>query len=543
MKLSKIFISVLVLGGLILFKSCDADKLELTNPNELSPETYFVTAAQVEGAVNACYGGLQTTSLYNRYMWYGNENMSHENTCNPQQEADKRQFLNFTHDATHGGIFGYWATCYRGINKCNFVINNEEKIKAIAPAFLSDEMKNKYVGEAKFMRALYYFFLVDKFGDVPLYLDIPADGNGLARTPKEQVWAQIEADLVDATTKLRAKSVEQTGRATVGAAWALLGKSQLYQKKYQEALTSFNNVTGYSLEPVYFNNFMEETENGVESIFEVQFNVGAGTSSSWSSDRTDQGLNEATYRGQEYGCFNWFNVYPSKDLDDEFETVADNGVKDDPRHSYCIYRNGDLYAGADNKVVNISNDTVWVNPQNHAQGIDEVIPRRGWRKYQNYYKWDSEGKVQSNYSGINMKVIRYADVLLMKAECEANRPGGSIAAAVAYMNEVRARPDVNMPLYGSPEMNAIYPVSNLEEFMVALEHERKIELCGEQIRFSDLVRWGRLADFIAEVMPSKPKADQRAIVFTAGKNELWPIPQNEIDVNPNIDNDDQNPGY
>jgi hypothetical protein len=92
-------------------------------------------------------------------------------------------------------------------------------------------------------------------------------------------------------------------------------------------------------------------------------------------------------------------------------------------------------------------------------------------------------------------------------------------------------------------MNPKYPVSTLAEFMVALEHERKVELCGEQVRFSDLVRWGRLADFLTEVKPSCPKADQAALVFTAPKNILWPIPQKEIDVNPEIGQEDQNPGY
>ncbi len=113
------------------------------------------------------------------------------------------------------------------------------------------------------------------------------------------------------------------------------------------------------------------------------------------------------------------------------------------------------------------------------------------------------------------------------------------------MNQVRARGDVDMPLYGSAEMDAIYPVSNLDEFMVALEHERKVELCGEQVRFSDLVRWGRLEAFMTsdKLLNSIPKADKAALVFSSPKNLLWPIPQKEIDVNPNIAQEDQNPGY
>ncbi|HJZ41644.1 MAG TPA: RagB/SusD family nutrient uptake outer membrane protein [Bacteroidales bacterium] len=533
----KIFIPALIFSALVLPNSCKEEKLELTNPNQLSPETYFKTAAQVQSAVNAAYGSLQTTSLYNRHIWFGYDNMSHENSGNSQLEADKRQYLNFTFDASHGAIDGFWATCFRGINKANFVINNEEVINSQIPdAQLSAALKTKYVGEAKFLRALYYFMLVTQYGDVPLYLDVPVDGQGLARSPKADIWGQIEADLTDAANRLLLRSEDETGRATKDAAWALLGKARLFQEKYQEALDAFNHVAGYSLEPVYFNNFMEETENGPESIFEVQFSVDAGTANRWDSDRSDQGLNEATFRGQEYGWANWFNVYPSLDLWNEFETAADNGTKLDPRRGYCIYANGDTYAGG---VVSIPDDIV-----QDAQGnVIETIVRRGWRKYQNYYKDATEGAVVGQASGINMKVIRYADVILMKAECEANRPGGDLAAAVALMNQVRQRPDVDMPLYGTPAMNAIYPVSTLGEFMRALEHERKIELCGEQVRWPDLIRWGRIDAFMQEIKPSLPVLDQAALVYEPGKHHLWPIPQAEIDRNTNIEQGDQNPGY
>lgn len=535
------FVPALAFSVWVLFFCCNPDKLELTNPNQLSPDTYFTTPAQVQSAVNAVYGSLQTTSLYNRHQWYSNDNMSHENTCNPQQEADKRQYLNFTFDATHGAVEGYWNSCYRGINKANFVINNEQVIKDnIATSFLPDNIRNKYIGEAKFLRALYYFYLVTRYGDVPLYLGIdPAEKDGLARTPKAQVWAQIEADCEDAAARCLARDVEDAGRATSGAAWALLGKARLYQQNYQGALDAFNHITGYSLEPVYFNNFMEETENGPESLFEVQFNIAAGYSSQWNSDRTDEGLNESTFRGQEYGCLNWFNVFVSEDLWNEFETAADNGVKVDPRRGYCAYQTGDLY---DNDSKTITVDSVIVYGPDGVTVTDHY-KRRGWRKYQNYYKAATEGAVAGNQSGINMKVIRYADVILMKAECEANRPGGSLTDAVALMNQVRQRADVDLPLYGTAAMDAKYPVTNLAEFMKALEHERKVELCGEQVRFTDLVRWGRLEAFMNEVKPSCPKADQAALVFSAPKNLLWPIPQKEIDVNPNIEQGDQNTGY
>jgi starch-binding outer membrane protein, SusD/RagB family len=523
MKIIKYLSLAFGFGVLVLSNSCDSKKLDLANPNQLQPETFFKTQNQVQSAVNAIYGSMQTTSLYNRHMWFANDNMSHENAGNPQLEADKRDYLNFSFDYTHGAVGGYWESCLRGINKANFVINNKDLIAKIPDAQLSAVRKAKYDGEAKFMRALYYFWLVTKYGDVPLLLDVPKDIQGTARTPAAEVWAQIELDLTDATGELLDKTSEDNGRATKGAAWALLGKARLYQKNYAGALTAFNNVTGYSLEANYSNNFLEETEHGPESIFEVEFNVAAGNSARWNSDRTDAGLNESCFRGQEYGCMDWFNVFPSVNLRSEFEAG-------DPRFGFCFYVDGEKYNNGAN--------TMAITPLDQSDG--SKYPRIGWKKYQTYYKSSSESTPNQQASGINMKIIRYADVLLMRAECKANT--NDLPGAIADMNLVRARPSVNMPFYGTSTMDATYPVGNLAQFMVALEHERKIELCGEQVRWPDLVRWGRAAAFIAQLkagnqLPIKEKAD---LAFDPAKNLLWPIPQGEMQSNPKAT---QNPGY
>ncbi len=533
MKIYKSITTALIFGALVLTNSCNADKLALTNPNELSPETFFKTEAQVQSAVNAVYGSLQTRGMFNRHIWFGFDNMAHENAGNPQLEADKRQYLNFSFDASHGPISAFWESCYRGINKANFVINNREIIDQIPDAQLSVAMKDKFEGEAKFLRALYYFYLVERFGSVPLVLEIPEDQQGTGKAPVADIWAQIEMDLMDAASQCLDKADEDMGRVTKGAAWALLGKVHLYQKDYAAAMTAFGNVTGYELEAEYNNNFLEETEHGPEAIFAVEFNISAGYADRWASDRSDQGLNESTFRGQEYGVFDWYNVFPSMNLRNEFETAADNGVKDDPRFAYCFYLNGDTYNNGES-VAEITD---------LLQSDNTLYPRSGWRKYSNYYKQPSEGTVAGQASGINMHIIRYADVLLMMAECEANRSGGSLPAAVGYMNQVRARADVDMPLYGTGAMDAIYPVGNLAQFMVALEHERKVELCGEQQRLPDLVRWGRLADFMTEVYDELPLQEQNELVFNPNTHVLWPIPQSEINANVNLSNADQNPGY
>jgi hypothetical protein len=544
MSLSKVFLVVTAIMMLLCFDRCNVDKLELVNPNELTPGTFFKTETQVQQAVNAVYANLQTDGLYQRTLFYAMDFMALEqlNTTDPIYHV----FLEYTFDANNIFIEEYWKRCYAGINRANFVINNEEAMNKIPEELMPQVKKNKYIGEAQFLRALYYFLLVTRFGDVPLYLKIPEGGKGLARTPKAEVWAQIETDLTAAAEKCLPKNLEEKGRATSGAAWALLGKAHLFQANESKAQDDYvaakeaflhviNDVQNYDLEDQYSDNFKEETEHGPESIFEVEFNPKLGTNDIWSSDN-GSGLNEGTFRAMEYGCFNWYNAIPLRELVDEFETVADNGVKTDPRLGYCIYRTGDLYNnGADIAV--LYNDTIrgW---QDDQLVVKEIIYRYGWKKYQNYYKQKSENMT----SGINMKVIRLADVLLMMAEVENEL--NNIPEAIDYLNQVRNRADVMMPNYGTAAMDNVYPVSNQEQLRKAIEHERKIELCNEQVRINDLIRWRRLDAFIREeAMPMLPEYKRLAMRFDPARNYLWPIPQAEIESNPEITEDNQNYGY
>ena len=488
MKKLKIILTVFL--ALFIVNGCDEEDFELTNPSGLSPETYFRTEAQVQSAVNAVYANLQTIGLYTRTYFFAMDLMSREALGNPQLEADKRVYLEWSFDASHPPISWYWDANYRGINKANFVISNAERIYAIPSPLLSEEKKDKFIGEAKFMRALYYFMLVTRFGDVPLITTVPESGEGFPRAPKEEVYDQIEADLIDATQLLLPEEATEDGRASRGAAWALLGKAYLYQEEYQEALDAFKEIYGeYSLEEDYFANFREEDEFGEESIFEVSFDDELGNSAVWNSNASGEGANEVTFRGQEYGFNDWFNAYPSDDLLDEYE-------EGDIRFDETFYVVGDTFAG----------------------GVIEALPldrRAAWRKYQNYYKDVNEDQA----SGINFKIIRYADVLLMMAE--AANALGMQQEAIGYINQVRER----------AELEPLPMDLSQEEVFDAIVHERYVELAGEQVRFNDLVRWGLAADYLGEYG------------FQEGINEIWPIPNDEIVANDAIDPEDQNPGY
>lgn len=506
MKTHKIILAFFaVCTAMVIVSACSTKDLELTNPNELSPETFFTTKSQVEASVNAVYANLQTGGMFIRMYVYSMDLMGADAAENPQLEANNREFAQFTFNSNSGNIGDYWESCYRGINKANFVIGNAERINA-APITAAE--KAKYLGEAHFLRALYYFFLVIRFGDIPLITEIPTSVEGTPKSPKQAIYDLIVSDLQVASTNLLSKSVEQKGRATKEAAIAMLGKAYLYQEKYDLALTEFQKIYGaYALEDNYFDNFMEETEYGVESIFEVDFDERV-SANPWVSGSSGAGAGEVTLRGQDYGFNDWFNTYPDEDLLAEYEAG-------DPRYNDNFYTDGSIFE-ADGRIVRtgvapdpVPANELWITLERPA----------GWRKYQNYYKRVNENMASS----INFRYLRYADVLLMMAECENKRPGGNQDAAIGYINQVRQRPSTNMP--------ALPMGQSAAAVFDAIVHERRVELAGEQLRFSDLARWGLAATELA----SKG--------FNPARHYLWPIPAREISTNPEISEADQNPGY
>ncbi|MGO4771710.1 RagB/SusD family nutrient uptake outer membrane protein [Flavobacterium sp. W22_SRS_FK3] len=501
--MKKIKYIVVVLSGIFAINSCDTKDLELTNPNALSPETFFKTKSQVEASVNAAYANLQTNGLYGRHIFFALDNMAGENVGNSGLEGNKSPFINFTFDASSDIIQFYWEACFLGISKANFVLDNEEIIQALPNNILTQEQKNKYLGEAHFLRAYYYFLLVPRFGDLPIYTTQTI--TAAARSPKEEVYKLITDDFDFASKNLLAS--DDKGRPNKSAAFAYLGKALLYQKKYDEALVALNSVTGYSLEPNFFDNFMEEKEHGVESIFEIEFDAALGSGDRWSSNNNSggDGANEATLRSQEYGNpagGGWFNVAPS----DAILAAYEPG---DKRADATFYKPGSKF----------NNDANTMVSSNFKSGFGENVRPASWKKYSNLYRSDAE----TMDSGINFKVMRYSDVLLMKAECENQRAGGVQSTAIGYINEVRAR-----AFTGG---GALATTLSKDAVFTAIVHERMVEFAAEQIRFDDLIRWGMAGTVLKDSG------------FQVGKNELWPIPNRETSSNPKIKPSDNNPGF
>ncbi|MES2730920.1 MAG: RagB/SusD family nutrient uptake outer membrane protein [Bacteroidota bacterium] len=509
--------------------ACDKESLNKVNPNGGTPELFYTNTVELTQGVNAIYATLQGINLAGREYFFTLDLRSDEfATGGGGLEAPRAQLLTGAHTADNALVNSVWNGFYRTILRANAVIENAPKVDS---KFITADMRARLDGEAKFLRAWSYYNLVSLWGGVPIYKvagkDLSSETEGRA-TP-EAVYKLIIEDLTTAQKSLlESYSGDDKGRATSGAASALLGKVYMNQGNYAAAKTELEKVKAladkgiYKLMPSYDDNFKEETGFNDESIFEVGF--APGQALNWGSPDGD-GSSDATTRTQEYSAIGWRNVIPSNSLLADFESTKKGDDKNDPRFGYNFYRVGDLINGGKVRLDSINPnklDTVIAVSGTDAmfEGKKEKI---SWKKYSSLYK----NKETFYLGSMNMRVIRYADVLLLLAECE--NEVGTASAAIGYLNQVRSRPSVDMPSY--PTKN--YKVSNKDEIFAAVMHERKVELAGEQIRNFDILRWRKLGKLKTEpISYFKPKM-----------YELLPIPQAEISNNSKFSQQDQNPGY
>jgi tetratricopeptide (TPR) repeat protein len=490
--------------------SCNDNVLDKKNPNEFTPDSFYKNGAQIVAAVNSIYSSLQSLDLFCREYFFLHDLRSDDvGSGGGQLETHRAQLLNGTHDPSNGVLTQVWRGWYRLIHQANQVIENAPN----ASENVTEELKMRVEGEAKFLRALAYFDLVVVFGGVPLMETYAKDiGEDKPRATEEDVYGLIISDLTTAIEYLPVKASydnSNVGRANKEAAQNLLARVYMQRGEYDKAKPLLAAIIGSGAFNAwknisYIENFREENEFNAESLFEVAFTLSNG-GSSW--DASGQGTStEVTFRGQEYGPTAWRNLIPSVSLLNEYEKVSKGDPKDDPRYNASFYFIGDKYF----------NDTKTITDM---QGND---PKISWKKYQTIYKAETEDL----RSGINMRVMRYPEVLLNMAECE--NALGNDPEAIDYLNEVRARVGVEMPPY--PTAN--YPVDSPEEVFRAIVHERRVELAGEQVRNRDILRWRKLGKLTVD-----------PISYFSEKHALAPIPQQEINSNALLTEADQNPGW
>ncbi|AUD02643.1 RagB/SusD family nutrient uptake outer membrane protein [Spirosoma pollinicola] len=480
--------------------SCNDDLLVTTDPTRIGTDLFYKNETQFLQALSGVYGQLQgITGAAYIFQEFPSDNTTLDfNPLDRGGAAGWEAFEFSTVNQGNGEIANVWNLYYSALYNTNYTL---EKLTGSS---LDASVKAPIEGQLKFLRAYFYFNLVQYFGDVVLVtstLDKPDQAFDLIRSPQANVWAQIEKDLKEAVTLLPATyPASQTGRATKGAALGLLGKTYLTQKKYADAVTTLKQITGYSLNPVYADNFNTAKKNGPESIFEIQYQ-GGNDLGEWSS---------FAYT---------FAPRLSAGAVTGFANTTPGGRNIPTNDLIAAYEPGDLRKDASLKTSYTLNGTVvpipYVIKFTHTHTIT--------------------GRTDDNWP-----VLRYADVLLMLAEA-INEQSGPTAEAFGYLNQIRTRA-------GLKELTGLDKAA----FKTAVLKERRVELAFENQRWFDLKRTMTPAELAAFMNAygakekAKPTVDRGGIAFNAQDyvfsdyEYFFPIPAPQILINSKLT---QNAGY
>jgi len=495
-----------ILAMILAVTACKKEFLDVPPIGKMSEELFYETDEDATMAIMATYDILQ-------WMYARDWNSAHLAKTFPSDESNTgggdagdqppyQELDIFTYGASNAVITAVWQSNYFGVYRANKVINN------VKP---ETDYRAKVIGEAKFLRAYYFFEIVSLFGKGPLILVEPAPSEyGQPFVTKEAMYAQIEADLQDAILALPEKSDyagEDVFRASKGAARALLGKAMLYQEKFSEAAGVFEELIGtnqYGLQEDYSTLFLQESEFGTESIFEV----------SW-----------VTTEGYDWGTFQWGG-----------NRAMENNINWQlcgPRGDYFVPDTINDFIGGWG--FNYPRHEVWepfeaegdvIRRQATLMSLEEL--RAGGGDWTNEDSWGWGGYIRVKYGtrlaetagpvnelnyGTNLRLLRYGDVLLMAAE--AYHRSGNDTKAAEYLNMVRDRADLG-PAVG--------------DMFQAIVKERQMELAFEGVRFLDLIRWGMAKDVLGP------------FGYVDGKHNVFPIPQDEVRNNTS-ESATQNPGY
>jgi len=487
-------ILLLAIVGLLLtfgLYSCEDKFLDEEENYLIDSEGYFNSEDDYYLALVGAYDLLQATYVNNLLGEIASDNT----LCGGESATDVigfQQIDDMTHTPVNSNLRDVWNWMFAGIKRCNYFLEFQDKTDF--------DGRIGMVAEVRFLRAYFHFELVKWFGGIPVkdYESAllgagkrfaPGDETSIPRYSAEQVYTLIENDLIYAVSNLE-YSAPQVGRVTKGAAQALLGKAYLYQDKFSESASVLQDLINngpYQLSSDYAQIFELEGENGVGSIFEVQYTDGEGAG--FGCLQCSEGNVAVGFMG----------------IRNHTGPVYDSGYSFNVplEASYNAYQEGDV-----RRDVSILDIIAWAEAYEHTGYYNrKYLARKG----------DQNIGDQNLTNPNNYRSIRYADVLLMAAEA-LNRGGIDDSQALAYLNQVRER------AFGNSNSNISASGSALTD---AIWEERHFELMGEGHRFFDLVRTGQAANAIDG--------------FQAGKHELFPIPFEEIQFSNG--NWNQNPNY
>lgn len=503
--MKNIYLTIFIVLGL-LFSSCEDGFLqEDRNPNDLSPSIFWKNEADIIKGLTSAYAAMQPNSSwavpYERYIVIDNYRSDEIDF-----RADVSSWMSiamFTNDANNSVTRKEWTNLYTGINYANQCIDNIPNV----PGDI-DEFKKQAIAEARFLRAYFYYRLYINYGEkVPIFKS-EIKGTEEEFYPKQaqpgELIKFIETELTEIQNDLpeRYNSEKDGGRVTRFAAAAVLGKFYMFRNEMTKAEKEFEKLIGkYELMENYGDNFNGLNKNNKESILEVQF---TGSRAGGQSEYNLFAVHLAPFSAYDGG---YEEAYPTDWLFDLLKTdktvegeysdrILSTIIFDDPNCRPSYY--------ADDKSFS----------DYHEKG------QFFWHKY---VTWDPSLGPDWYYSGYNITLIRYAEILLSYAECLNHR--GETVQAIQYINQVRAR--VNVPQLPST-------LSKQEVLKHLQDVERPCELALEGSRWYDLIRWGIVAETLQA--HEKPYVEN----YVNSKHQLFPIPHQEFLLNPDWE---QNPNF
>lgn len=489
----------------LIFTSCKEDVVNLIPITSSSTAGFYKTGQDMINAINAAYGSLQGGAAAANEFMFGDlptDDAQAVQALYAQGHGDFDNYTSTVSSSNAGQVSNRWTGCYSGISRVNIILNRIDAIQMDAA------LKARIIGEAKFLRAYFYFNLVKIFGNVPLVLKeitTPDQAYAYGRDSAAAVLAQVQSDLTDAAGSLPPSySGVDIGRATSGASKGLLARVLLWQKKYSDAATLLQSIITtqspgtYDLLPNYSDVFKSANGNNKEILFAIQF---APNSTA---------LGES---GTPVGTFPPPSGVPVSAVG-YFGTNADQPTQD----IFDLYQPGDT-----RRDINI------------AYGSLGGVPVAYCSKY------ITPGITVASENGTDWPVLRYADILLMYAECL--NEGGDPGTALPYINKVRERAfgdnthDLQM---GDPGNTATY-VADQAAMRDRIMNERRMELAFEGLRFFDLVRTDRLVSIMNAYFAKYNLMLNGTVIVIGNNNKLFPVPLTQINLNPGKIT--QNPGY
>ncbi len=500
---TKIMIPALLLMA-ATFSSCE-DYLSLESPDKLTSSSFWRDETDAEAGLAAAYSQLEyyiDTWEFAEVKWpveAFREDVVSIGADVPNY-PNWMELYNFTYTNGNSQFASYWSNNYKGISFSNQVI---EKVGAMSDDKISPAKRDQIVNEGKFLRAYYHLKLILNWNKIIIRDHFITDQADLSAPLSERAaaWDFIMADLEDATALPAAHDSDHLGRATSGAAYAYLGFACLtraYEEPAQKdswlakAYAALDNVKGYQLEKDFNTMFDGSNKNCKESVFELQ-----------TSMSTANGANYRTQFHRFIGCselWGWDEILPSETLMDEFMkegAVATTG-RYDSRLYYTVFFNCPYFNDGNGRVYGYE----------YTDWFGEGSDRAGFRKF---LPGDMEG-MEANYCAINIPLMRYSNVLLMKAEVLNEQ--GKTSEAIPLINQVRDVHGDMPPMTGTSK----------EQVQAQIEHERMIEFPLENWRWYDLRRWGKTRTAL-EAAGRSGYDDSRS---------FYPVPLMEVNANDKI---------